>query len=87
MGFLSKNSKSEERVVMRKFLCSILRGVMLLSLVPTAFAAAGIGLSGFADSKEYSNGTFTDVPDAAQLYITTYDTEKTTLFHLLARRL
>lgn len=50
---------------MKKFLASILSAAMLLSLLPTAFAAGDPGLSAFADSKQYSDKTFTDVSASA----------------------
>lgn len=46
---------------MKRFLCSILCIAMLLSLAPAAFAAGPSGLAAFTDSKQYSDGTFTDV--------------------------
>ena len=50
---------------MKKFLCSILCTAMLLSLIPTAFAADVSGLSAFVDDKQYSDSTFTDVSATA----------------------
>lgn len=51
---------------MRKVLCSILCAVMLLSLVPTVFAAEeAAGLAAFTDVKQYADGTFGDVAPSA----------------------
>lgn len=50
---------------MKKFLCSILCAVMLLSMLPTAFAADTSGLTAFTEIRQYSDGAFADVPASA----------------------
>lgn len=50
---------------MRKLLCPIFCAAMLLLLIPAAFATDASGLSAFTNSKQYSDGIFTDVSATA----------------------
>lgn len=50
---------------MKRSLCSVLCAAILLTLLPTAFAANIYGLAAFTESKQYSDSTFVDVPDDA----------------------